>query len=189
MRNIGTVLAVGTLLALGGALTACSTTPDLATMDEDSDVIAGVKTGEVAYAQLTGADGTLHGRLVFTEYETGVEVAASMMALPAGTHGLHIHETGNCTAPAFTSAGGHWNPTNEPHPEHKGDLGNVTAAADGTAMLRTMIDDVSLDNASMLPMLDIDGSAVILHAMADDMVSQPSGAAGARIACGIVAAG
>ncbi|MGB7406135.1 MAG: superoxide dismutase family protein [Pacificimonas sp.] len=173
-------------LALGATLAACQS-GGAANNDAPS---AGIMppADEVAYAQLAGADGTFHGRAVFTDDETGIDIDIALQNVPAGVHGVHVHETGSCVEPDFSSAGGHWNPTNVPHPEHKGDLGNVTVAADGTAALRTQVQGVSVADGD-IPMLDLDGAALIVHSDADDMVSQPSGNAGSRIACAVIALG
>ena len=185
MKSIGVALGAGTLLALGGAISACSTT---AGGDMNEGAAMPAATGDVAYAQVRGADGTVHARAVLTEYDNGVRVVADLMDVPAGTHALHVHETGDCSASDFTSAGGHWNPTNQPHPNHKGDLPNFTPDASGKAQVTAMIEGVSLNGATM-PALDADGAAMIIHANADDMMSQPSGDAGARIACGVITMG
>ncbi len=183
MRKLGFTISAASAAI---ALSACQ--PADVPVIDNQPVSAEMPPESVAYAQLQGADGTSHGRAVFTTEGGGVEAIVSLTNLPSGTHAVHVHETGNCTPPEYTSAGGHWNPTDQPHPMHKGDLGNVTAAADGTATLTATIDGVSLSGAT-LPMLDADGAALIVHAMADDMVSQPSGAAGARIACAVITAG
>lgn len=174
-----------------GAMAGDAMSEDTAAMNgsaagEGADAGAlGEATGKTAMAELKGADGTVHGRATLTEYANGIEVATELMEVPSGTHGLHIHQTGTCTAPDFTSAGGHWNPTNEPHPQHKGDLGNVTIGSNGSGELTATIEGVTLDGSEM-PVMDDDGSAMILHTGMDDLESQPSGDAGARLACGVI---
>ncbi|MGB3721830.1 MAG: superoxide dismutase family protein [Pacificimonas sp.] len=187
MQKIGFALASGTLLGLALTIAACQPA-DTSVTDNSAVAPAQLPPEAVAYAQLTAADGTRHGRAVFTDTAAGVEVEISFTGLPANVHAVHVHETGACTPPDYTSSGGHWNPAGVPHPQHKGDLGNVGPNSDGTASLSAVIEGVSLFGGN-LPMLDADGAALIVHAMADDMVSQPSGAAGPRLACGVVTAG
>ena len=143
----------------------------------------------VAKATLMAREGgTVEGHVTFTEKGGEVTVVAHITGAPPGTHGFHVHETGDCSSPDFTSAGGHFNPTDMPHgaptdmERHAGDLGNVEVAEDGTAhheMTSSMI-TVSEGASSVV------GRGVILHEKADDLVSQPTGAAGARLACGVI---
>lgn len=145
-----------------------------------------------ATAQLQGAEGSgITGEVVFTETEDGVRVTAHVMGVPAGTHGFHVHETGDCSAPDFSSAGGHFNPDGVAHggPDtevhHAGDLGNIEVGEDGMGHL-----EMTSDRLTVSPgMYSVVGLAVILHADPDDLVSQPTGAAGARLACGLVEGG
>jgi superoxide dismutase, Cu-Zn family len=128
--------------------------------------------------------------VTFTQEGGQLHVVADLSGGPPGTHGFHIHENGQCDHDQhFTSAGGHFNPTAQPHgcPEaashHAGDLGNVVIRADGTGHLDVTTSALSLSGPS-----SVIGKAVILHASADDCTSQPAGNAGARLACGVVAA-
>lgn len=104
-------------------------------------------------------------------------------------HGFHIHESGDCTAADFTSAGGHFNPTNAPHggpddaEHHAGDLGNIEIGEDGTGTLDLASSMLTLDAGATNSAV---GKAVILHAGQDDLETQPTGDAGARLACGVV---
>ena len=118
----------------------------------------------------------------------GVHFTGTVTGLPAGVHGFHIHETGDCSAPDGSSAGGHFNPTGAPHggpqsaERHLGDLGNITADASGNAEVNIHAGGVTLgegENAIM-------GKAIIVHAGADDLTTQPTGDAGARLACGVI---
>ncbi|MBV7257776.1 superoxide dismutase family protein [Pacificimonas sp. WHA3] len=186
MKRIGPVLGASTAVCLAMAIAACAAGADDETVQAASS--APPPPSSVAYAQLTGAAGTFHGRAVFTDVGNDISVDVKFQNLPGGTHGVHIHAVGRCAAPDFTSAGGHWNPTDEAHPRHKGDLGNVTANADGTAQLRAIVSGASLLDGE-ISLIDFDGAALIVHAMADDMISQPSGAAGARIACSAITVG
>ena len=132
------------------------------------------------------AGNTARGEVRFTKVDGGVRVTASFEGLPPGTHGFHLHETGDCSAPDAASAGAHYNPAGAPHgsPDaasagrHMGDLGNVEAGADGRATYERVDNVLVYDN--------LKGLAVLVHASADDLTSQPSGNAGARIGCGVV---
>ncbi len=127
------------------------------------------------------------GTVVFTKVDGGVKVVATLSGLKEGAHGFHVHEFGDCSAADGSSAGGHFNPTGEPHAgphdasRHAGDMGNVTAAKDGTAHLEYVDAKASFEGpASIL------GRGVIVHANPDDLKTQPTGNAGGRLACGVV---
>jgi Cu-Zn family superoxide dismutase len=108
-----------------------------------------------------------------------------------GTYAAHVHTVGACTAPDFTSAGPHWNPTgaqhgrNNPAGMHKGDLPNLSVGTDGRGSLEFLIAGAALRGGAA-PLLDADGAAVVIHAQADDYRTDPAGNAGARIACGVL---
>lgn len=145
-----------------------------------------------ATAQLTGAEGSgITGEVVFTETAAGVAITAHVMGAPAGTHGFHVHETGDCSAADFSSAGGHFNPAGVEHggPDaevhHAGDLGNVEIAEDGMGHLELTSEQLTVSPGEY----SVVGRAVVLHADPDDLTSQPVGAAGARLACGVIEAG
>lgn len=114
-------------------------------------------------------------------------VVLSLTGLTPGPHGVHLHEAGDCSAPDATSAGAHWNPTGRSHggpgtPEHHaGDFGNVIAGDDGKATAIVETADFTIDGENSAV-----GRAVVVHASADDMTSQPSGNSGGRIGCGVV---
>ena len=119
-----------------------------------------------------------------------VEVEAELTGLPPGDHGFHIHEKGDCSAPDATSAGGHFNPASAAHgdptttaPHHLGDLGNLHADADGKATKRITIPHTTIFGYEGNSIL---GRAVIVHADPDDLKTQPTGGAGARIGCGVI---
>jgi Cu-Zn family superoxide dismutase len=141
-----------------------------------------------AVARLAPTKGSaVAGAVTFERTAAGVHVHADVTGLSVGRHGFHLHEFGDCSAPDGTSAGGHFNPKGVPHgaPEakehHAGDLGNVDADAQGHATLDTDAADMRLDgDGSIL------GRAVIVHAQPDDLKTQPTGNAGARVACGVV---
>jgi Cu-Zn family superoxide dismutase len=145
-----------------------------------------------AAAELTPTEGSdVRGEVTFAQIEDGVLVVAEASGLSAGRHGFHIHETGDCSAPDASSAGGHYNPADTPHgapgapasERHVGDLGNIEASIDGTARYERVDAVISLSGPN-----SIVGKAVIIHAGEDDYTSQPTGAAGGRLACGIIEA-
>lgn len=147
-----------------------------------------------ATAILRDPSGAAVGHMEFTSTPSGfVVIAIVIAALPAGTHAIHIHETGDCSAGDFTSAGGHLAfgmdhgvmASAGPHP---GDLPNLEVGATGTLAVTYFNDRISLDADAPNTLFDSDGSAVVVHAGADDYASQPSGDAGGRIACGVIEA-
>jgi len=127
------------------------------------------------------------GQVVFTQQADGVHISATFSGLTPGNHGFHIHQFGDCSAADGTSAGGHFNPhaTDHGSPDgemrHAGDLGNVEADAEGNASIDRVDSHLTLDGAG-----SIIGRGLIVHAGEDDLVSQPTGAAGPRVACGVI---
>jgi len=134
------------------------------------------------------AGNKVSGTITFTEVADGVQVHADIAGLTPGNHGFHVHEFGDCSAADASSAGAHFNPTNNPHAgpdaaeRHVGDMGNVEADASGKATLEYVDHQISLttDERSVI------GRSVIVHAKADDLKTQPAGDSGARIACGVI---
>jgi len=111
---------------------------------------------------------------------------------PGKTHAVHIHDKGDCSSDCGTSAGGHWNPLGQKHGKwnektkegyHLGDVGNIKADTNGIAIINFKTANWSFNDNSNL---DILGKSIIIHADADDLVSQPSGNAGKRIGCGVI---
>lgn len=148
-----------------------------------------------AHAVVMSSAGARVGTATLTQDAGGtVRIQMKVTGLPPGTHGVHIHAVGSCVAPAFTSAGGHFNPgsmhhgMNNPSGPHAGDLPNMTVDASGNGSY-----DVTTNRVSLTPgahsLFDADGSALVIHAAADDNVSDPAGNAGARIACGEIRTG
>ncbi len=141
---------------------------------------------------LKDAQGANVGKVVFTEEGNIVYAKVALKGLPPGEHGLHVHATGACTAPDFTSAGGHFNPDNKHHGyanhmgHHAGDFAMSVTIKDngmGSATLRST--DISLDPSSPDAIF---GKAVVVHEQVDDQKSDPAGNAGKRIACGVIPA-
>ena len=134
------------------------------------------------------ADSEASGTITFTETDDGVEVIADIARISPGLHGIHLHAIGDCSAEDFTSTGGHFNPTDAPHGgpmdsvRHAGDFGNIEIGEDGTGRLKLVTDMLTVADGPNT----VVGRAVILHEGEDDLVSQPTGAAGSRLGCGIV---
>ena len=143
-----------------------------------------------AKATLKNADGKEVGSAALTPTPAGVLIKLSVKGLPPGEHAFHVHETGKCDAPSFESAGAHYAPMKRQHGflanggPHAGDMTNVQIVG-STVSVQEFNPFVSLTGGEA-PLLDQDGSALILHAKADDYSTQPSGDAGDRIACAIV---
>lgn len=128
------------------------------------------------------------GQIVLTEAAgAGLNIEIELTGLSPGKHGFHVHERGDCSAPDGASAGSHFNPENLPHGgprderQHAGDLGNLEVDPLGKARASITTSQLSLDGPS-----SVRGRAFIVHRDADDLKSQPSGAAGARVACGVI---
>ena len=132
------------------------------------------------------------GKASFTQTGDNIKLVISLANASAGEHAVHIHATGDCSAPDGTSAGGHWNPTGVAHGKwgegefHLGDIGNMTVDDQGMGKIELTTNLWEMNTGSDI---DIVGKAIIVHAGADDFVSQPSGNAGARIGCGVIELG
>lgn len=144
-----------------------------------------------ATAELKDPDGKSLGTLELSDEGSGVTISGDVSGLSPGEHAFHIHETGKCEGPDFKSAGGHFNPDNKKHGEveggpHAGDMPNITADDDGKVSISHTNDAVTLEKGPKNSLFDDDGSAIVIHAKADDYKSQPAGDAGDRVACGVI---
>jgi len=142
-----------------------------------------------AVAKITAKNSSdVSGIVTFNEADGRVSMSANITGLTPGKHAIHIHAIGDCSAADGSSAGGHWNPTNEKHgmrrtaPFHAGDIGNIVADSNGIGTIN-METDLWCINCSDKTK-NIIGNSIVIHEGSDDFVSQPSGAAGDRIGCG-----
>jgi len=147
-------------------------------------------SGPTAVAVLHNAEGEVVGTATFVQAESAVTLSAQILGLSGdqdGMHGFHVHQIGECVAPDFKAAGGHFNPMETEHAcpgtavRHAGDFGNIEIAG-GTGTLEIPSDLVTVAPGPT----SVVGKAVILHAGTDDCAAQPTGAAGARLACGVI---
>ena len=134
------------------------------------------------------SNSNVSGTITFAEMDEVVVMKAVFSGLTPGLHAIHLHEFADCSSADGKSTGGHWNPTFEPHGAwgsetgyHKGDIGNFEADQNGDATITFETDQwcIGCDDVTK----NILGKAVIVHQGQDDLVSQPSGAAGSRISC------
>lgn len=145
----------------------------------------------MAEAMISSASGsTVSGTATFEEAEEGVKFTLELNGATAGSHAVHLHQKGDCSAEDATSAEGHWNPEDTKHgnrfgdgAHHAGDIENIEVGEDGTGKMELMIEGWTIGDGSSS---DIVNKAIIIHAGADDFESQPSGAAGPRVGCGVV---
>jgi Cu-Zn family superoxide dismutase len=171
MTPLACALAPLSLLALG----ACSTVADL-------------PANRIASATLTRNDGVPRGTVQIVATGNQVTLMAAATGLEPGPHGIHLHTTGSCALPDFTSAGGHLNPESRAHGsanpagKHAGDLPNLIIQPGGSGSLTADLAGTPEQVRGWL--FDADGSAVVIHAGPDDYRTDPAGNSGARIACG-----
>ena len=193
-KSIQSILVALALVACGGSEPEVESHshhaehhPEHAGGEESADMEAPV----TLVAAMNPTEGnTVSGTVTFSEDGEQVRVDVALTGLEPGTsHGFHVHEVGDCSAPDGTSAGGHFNPGGHDHglPDgeghrHAGDMGNVDADESGAVNTTMHFDNLALDGET-----GIDGRSVIVHAGADDG-GQPTGNAGARIACGVITA-
>lgn len=193
MRSALLIAALAT-----AALSACATAPSAspsAAMPRQAQSPAvltapAASTIPAAVAHVAGASGSLvSGTLALVPLHGGLRVTGDIGGLAPGSHGFHIHQTGDCTAADAASAGGHFNPTGSGHgragtaTHHAGDIDNIVADASGVAHVDVQLRGVSLGGGAAT---DVVGRALVVHAAPDDYRSQPAGNSGARIGCGVI---
>ena len=151
-----------------------------------ASAIADEPTKAVAVLHATKGS-NVEGIVTFTKSGDEMKIVADITGLTPGKHGFHIHEFGDCSSPDGKAAGGHFNPTNNPHAghdvaqRHEGDMGNVEADSSGKAHLELTDSMMTMSGEK-----SIIGHGVIVHEKADDLKSQPTGDAGGRVACGVI---
>lgn len=169
---------VGAAIALAVTVAACATSRPSA-------------PAPFAQATLRSTTGAEVGTATFRQVDGAIRVDVNVRGVADGAHGLHIHTVGRCDPPAFASAGGHLNPdghkhgTKNPAGPHAGDLPNVIINGGRSSGYTAMTLRVTND-AGPAGLFDADGAAIVLHADADDDMTDPAGNAGARIACGVI---
>ncbi|WP_407353606.1 superoxide dismutase family protein [Luteimonas sp. R10] len=199
MRNSRVLLLTPALLALaactpsGDPATEAEIAAETAESEQTAEPVPEAPMTTAATAQATlqpTAGNETSGELTFTAEDGAIRISGEVRGLPAGSvHGFHVHETGDCSAPDATSAGGHFSPHGNDHgrvghgEHHAGDTDNITANAEGVAMVDTRLEGATLGDGAAT---DIAGKGVIVHADPDDYTSQPTGNAGARLACGVI---
>ena len=145
-----------------------------------------------ATAEFINAKGDVIGLAQLKQTKQGVKIHLELSGLTAGSHAMHIHETGKADAPDFKSAGGHFNPfgkchgCDNPAGAHAGDLPNLDVGADGNVTADILAKDVTLKAGEVNSLFKDGGTAFVIHAGADDYKSDPAGNAGARVACAII---
>lgn len=160
--------------------------------DVETDIVTDTISKTITATAMIDAksNSTVSGTVTFTENAGIVTMEAKLSGLTPGTHAIHIHEKGDCSAADGSSAGGHWNPTEAAHGAwghdgfHLGDIGNLEADENGIASISKETDlwciNCGDENKNIV------GKAIIVHKGADDLKSQPSGAAGDRVGCGVI---
>lgn len=143
-------------------------------------------------ATVRNSSGATVGVLLLENTASGVRIRGALISLPPGSHGIHVHTVGKCDPAEFSTAGGHLNPSaahhglENPAGPHAGDLPNITTAPSGEAVVDLTTPRVSLTATGTGALFDADGSAIVIHAAADDQRTDPGGNSGARIACAVI---
>lgn len=150
----------------------------------------GLSPDATAEAKLMDASGKPMGRATLKQVGKITTLDIEATGLTPGSHGFHLHSVGRCEGPTFDSAGPHWNPTgkkhgrNNPAGPHAGDLSDLVAGNNGVGLLIASLPNTLIVGGDN-PLLDSDGTAIVIHASPDDNVTDPSGNSGARIICGV----
>lgn len=184
--------ATGMAFLLAGCNAPDASTPPAedAPATEAASNAGNAPAAERAAADLRTASGAAAGKATAATMNGRVMLTLQVEGLPPGQHGVHVHMTGKCDAPKFESAGGHWNPADAQHGleapagQHAGDMPNLVVDDNGRGTL-----EYELKGATFAGLMDEDGSAMVVHASADDQKTDPSGNSGDRIACGVFEAG
>jgi Cu-Zn family superoxide dismutase len=151
---------------------------------------AAAKKTTVGTGILLDGTGATRGQVTLVERGDGMDLKLTVRGLPAGQHGVHLHMVGSCNAPDFVSAGGHLNPhakmhgSLNPQGSHLGDLPNLDVGSGGTGSLTARLAGTKAELWQAL--FDGDGTALVVHATADDYRTDPTGNSGGRIACGVI---
>ena len=194
--TFATFFFASTLFACGGKSKPASVMPPQAAqpvepteptpLEAPTQPVAPPKTAKAELAPASKSN--VKGTIEFKDVDGGVEVTATVEGLKAGDHAYHVHEKGDCSAPDATSAGGHFNPSNHKHgapdaeEHHEGDFGNLTADKSGKATKTFTMKGITLAAGPT----SIIGKGFIIHDKIDDFKTQPTGNAGARVACGVI---
>ena len=165
---------------------------DMATANDMGAMNEAAPAATAQSAQLMDAGGKAIGTVEMSEDASGLTLKVTAAGLPAGTHGVHLHEKGMCEGPKFESAGAHWNPMTKQHGRdnpmgaHLGDLANMDATDGGEATSTYQVAGVTMGGTGNA-LADADGTSLVVHAKADDYKTDPSGNSGDRIACAVLA--
>ncbi len=180
--HIGTKLTYLIILSISVILMGCEKAQQAGVLTPTTPIQANAMIG-------SSNESGVSGMAVFTQDDDQITLIVEIQGATPGLHAVHIHANGDCSAPDGSSAGGHWNPTGVAHGKwgddefHLGDIGNITVAEDGTGSITLTTDLWEIGTGSDI---DVVGKGIIVHADADDFTSQPSGAAGMRIGCGVI---
>jgi Cu-Zn family superoxide dismutase len=175
----------------GIAILAALATGACATAGRERAAVDAPPAPSVGQAEIRDTAGRTVARASVSQVGDAVRVRIESAGLAPGIYGAHVHSVGRCDAPAFESAGPHWNPTGRQHGrdnpggQHLGDLPNLMVGTDGRGSFEFTIPGAALSGGPH-PVLDGDGAAVVVHARPDDYRTDPSGNSGARIACGVL---
>ncbi|MDG1728815.1 MAG: superoxide dismutase family protein [Algibacter sp.] len=177
------------LIALAIGFTSCKKEKkEVKTVETEVIETAVTAPKKIKIALNAKSGSSVSGNVVFKEAGGEVSMTAIISGLTPGEHAIHIHASSDCSSPDGKSAGGHWNPTAQPHGKwgaetgfHKGDIGNFTADENGNGTISFTTDEWCIGCGDATK--DILGKGIIVHAGVDDLTSQPSGAAGARVSC------
>jgi Cu-Zn family superoxide dismutase len=202
--NLASRSVRGTAAALALLAASCTATFDRATSDGTPPVIGsfsedpgkpitnrGAAGADLASLEIVDSEGVRVGIAQVTQVPGGVFIEAEFTGLAPGTHGFHIHEAGVCDPP-FTSAGGHFNPDGRSHGRdnpagsHIGDLPNIFVPDSRILTVSIIAEGATLERGVPESLAGNNGTALVVHQDADDYVTDPAGAAGPRIACGVI---